>query len=164
MIFVTLGTQDKSFKRLLEAIDKQINNKTIKEEVIVQAGYTKYKSKNMKIFDLVAANEFDNYMKKADIVITHGGAGSILTALKYNKKVIKELTKEGYILELENFDELNIVIDRIKEFKPKKFVSNTNNIIKIINKYIEEDNNISWLNKIINKFKNVNMMLTKNKI
>ena len=48
MIFVTLGTQDKSFTRLLEAIDREIDNGTIKEKVIVQAGLTKYKSKNME--------------------------------------------------------------------------------------------------------------------
>ena len=57
MILVTLGTQDKSFDRLLKAIDKEIENKNIKEKVIVQAGYTKYKSDNMKIFDLVSEEE-----------------------------------------------------------------------------------------------------------
>ena len=31
MILVTLGTQDKSFDRLLKAIDKEIENKNIKE-------------------------------------------------------------------------------------------------------------------------------------
>jgi UDP-N-acetylglucosamine transferase subunit ALG13 len=53
MILVTLGTQDKDFSRLLKAIDKLIEKKVIKEKVIVQAGYTKYKSKNMQIFDFV---------------------------------------------------------------------------------------------------------------
>ena len=38
MILVELGTQDKSFKRLLDMVEKEIENKTIKEEVIVQAG------------------------------------------------------------------------------------------------------------------------------
>ena len=44
MIFVALGTQDKSFERLLKIIDENIENNVITEEVIVQAGYTKYKS------------------------------------------------------------------------------------------------------------------------
>ena len=43
MIFVTLGTQDKSFKRLLKAVEREILNGNIKEKVVVQAGYTKYK-------------------------------------------------------------------------------------------------------------------------
>ena len=37
MIFVTLGTQDKTFKRLLETIDKEIEKGNIKEKVIVHA-------------------------------------------------------------------------------------------------------------------------------
>ena len=45
LIFVTLGTQDKPFPRLLEKIEKQIKKGNIKEDVIVQAGYTKYESK-----------------------------------------------------------------------------------------------------------------------
>ena len=97
MILVTLGTQDKSFVRLLKAIDKQIELGNIKEEVIVQAGYTKYESKNMKIFDLVSPKELDSLMKSANIIITHGGVGSILGALKYGKPVIAaaRLSKYG---------------------------------------------------------------------
>ena len=60
MILVTLGTQDKEFKRLLKAVDKAIEDKVIRDEVIVQAGCTKYKSKNMKIFDLIPIHEFDS--------------------------------------------------------------------------------------------------------
>ena len=51
MIFVTLGTQDKNFDRLLVAIDKEIKKGNIKEKVIVQAGTTNFKSENMEIFD-----------------------------------------------------------------------------------------------------------------
>ena len=40
MIFVTLGTQDKSFERLLQAIDREIERGNIKEKVVVQACYT----------------------------------------------------------------------------------------------------------------------------
>ena len=88
MILVTLGTQDKDFSRLLKAVDKQIENGTIKEKVIVQAGSTEYKSKNMKIFDLISGDEFEKLLSKASLVITHGGVGTILTALKNNKKVL----------------------------------------------------------------------------
>ena len=88
MILVTLGTQDKSFKRLLKAVEKEKINGNIKEKVVVQAGYTKYKSDVMEIFDTIPKDEFEEYMSKASLVITHGGVGSILTALDNNKKVI----------------------------------------------------------------------------
>ena len=50
LIFVTLGTQDKEFTRLLKILDKEIQKGLIKD-VVVQAGFTKYKSKRMKIFE-----------------------------------------------------------------------------------------------------------------
>ena len=86
MILVTLGTQDKKFDRLLKAIDKEIENKNIKEKVIVQAGYTKYKSNNMEIFDLVSEEKLEKLIKQCDLLITHGGVGSILLGIRNNKK------------------------------------------------------------------------------
>lgn len=167
MILVTLGTQDKSFERLLSQIDKEIEKGTIKEKVIVQAGYTKYQSKNMEIFDLVASDELDNLMDKARVVITHGGAGSILTAIKkgkvviatarlkkykehtndHQRQLIKEFADKGYILELRDFDKLGKLLEKAKTFKPKKFVSNTDNMIQLIDNYIEEVDHVSWYNK-----------------
>ena len=150
MILVTLGTQDKEFTRLLKAIDREIKNGVITDKVVVQAGCTKYESENMEMFDLIPANEFDEYIKKADLIITHGGAGSILTGVKNNKKIIaaarlakykehtndhqrqiiKEFSEQGYILELKDFNKLGKLIQKSKSFKPKKFTSNTKNMIK----------------------------------
>lgn len=158
MILVTLGTQDKEFKRLLDIIEDAIENDIIKEEVIVQAGSTKYDSKNMKIFDVIPMNEFDKLMKKCDILITHGGVGSIITGLKNNKKIIamarlkiyKEsandhqlqiidnFSKEGYLLKLDN-NNIAEVLNKAKHFKPKKFISNTDNMIKLISNYINKN-------------------------
>ena len=167
MILVTLGTQDKSFERLLKAIDKEIEKGNIKDKVIVQAGYTKYESPNMEIFDLIPNDEFDKLVKEADLIITHGGVGSILSAIKNNKKVIaaprlkkykehtndhqkeiiEEFVKDGYILGLNDFNKLDKVLIKSKSFKPKKFVSNTDNMISLISNYIDKDNHTSWFNK-----------------
>ena len=88
MILVILGTQDKQFPRLLEAIDKEIEKGTIKDRVVVQAGQTKYESKNMEILGLLPEPEFNKLMDEADLIITHGGAGTILSAIKKGKRVI----------------------------------------------------------------------------
>lgn len=53
MILVLLGTQNNSFHRLLEKIDELAQKNVIDEKILVQAGYTKYESKNMRIFDLI---------------------------------------------------------------------------------------------------------------
>ena len=167
MIFVTLGTQDKSFKRLLKAVEKEKLNGNIKEKVVVQAGYTKYKSDVMEIFDTISKDEFEEYMAKASLVITHGGVGSILTALDNNKKVIAaprlarykehtndhqkqivdEFEKKGYILALRDTNKLGDVLKKVKKFTPKKYESNKKNFQKIITDYIDETNHISWYNR-----------------
>ena len=157
MILVTLGTQDKSFKRLLEAIDRQVELGNIKDKIVVQAGCTKYESKNMEIFDLIPMEKFDDLIKSCDLLITHGGVGSIITGLKNDKKVIaaarlekykehtndhqlqiiENFSNDGYILGLDNFDELDKVLEKTKTFKPKKYVSNTDKMIKIIEDFID---------------------------
>lgn len=167
MILVTLGTQDKSFKRLLDAISKEIDKGTIKDKVVVQAGYTKYKNDKMEIFSSLPSDELEELIKKADLIITHGGVGSILTALKYKKKVIvaprlskynehtndhqkeitKEFAKEGYILPLNDFNKLDKVIEKSKKFIPKEYKSNNENFKKLITDYIDDTNHISWYNR-----------------
>lgn len=158
MIFVTLGTQDKEFKRILRIIEKEVKKGKIKN-VIVQAGYTKYKTKKFKMFDYVSNNDFDKYMKECDFLITHAGVGSIFTALKYNKKIlamprlsrykehsndhqkdiIKEFVKGGYLLSFNNSKEFEKCLKDLKTFKPKKYKNNTKNMINLISNYI--DNN-----------------------
>lgn len=159
MILVTLGTQDKPFNRLLERIEEQIEKGNIKEKVVVQAGFTKFDSKHMKIFDLVDRDEFKELITKCDLLITHGGVGSILTGLKNNKKVIvcprlskygehmndhqiqivNNFAKEGYILEYHDGDDLEKVLKEVKKFKPKKYISNTKKFISIIDDFISKN-------------------------
>lgn len=157
MILITLGTQDKSFERLLKAVDKEIENGKIKEKVIAQIGTTKYESKNMELFDLIPREKFDDLIEECSLLITHGGVGSILTGVTKGKKVIaaarlskygehvndhqtqivEMFAKEKYILELKDFSKLGKLIEKSKSFKPKKFVSNTQNLIEHLEGYID---------------------------
>ena len=159
MILVMLGTQKNSFYRLLDEVQKCINKKVINEKVVVQAGYTKYESKDMEIFDLVPSNELNEYVKKANYVITHGGVGSIVTCLKMNKKVIavpryhkygehvndhqlqiiQTFDGQGFIKGLQSVEDLEKTIKELPDFKPNKFVSQTQKVIGIIEEFI--DNN-----------------------
>lgn len=158
MIFVTVGSQ-LTFDRLLKTIDKEIEIGNIKDKVIVQGGKTKYKSKYMTIIKYLDLDEFENYIKNADLIISHGGVGSIIDALKYNKTVIatprlkkyKEALNdhqiqiienfgiEGYIIPLLDLTELNLAIEKVKTFKPKKYKSNTNKMVKLIEDFIDKE-------------------------
>ncbi len=151
MIFVTLGTQDKQFKRLLEAVEKL----KIKEKIIAQVGSTEFNSKKMEIHKYLTPDEFEKYMKEARVIITHAGVGTIIYGLKLNKKMIvaarkKEycehvnnhqeqileiFSKNKYILPLKNFEDLQDLIN--KEFTPKKYKSNRDKFIKLLNNEIK---------------------------
>lgn len=157
MTLVILGTQDKTFERLMKNIDLQIEKGNITGEVIVQAGSTEYQSDNMKIFDLIPMDKFNQLMEEAELVITHGGVGSILSALRANKKVIavarlkkygehendhqlqiiEEFSKLGYILPCNNLDNLPTALENIKNFEPKKYISNNSKMINILEEYID---------------------------
>lgn len=155
MILVLLGTQDKPFTRLLDSIEKIESN----QKIIVQAGNTEYFSNKMEIFDLISSDELHELIKKADLIITHGGVGSIIECLRLNKKIIaaarlkeygehvnnhqseiiEEFEKEGYILKLDDFNDLQKTIKKAEKFKPKKFSSNNNKLLKMIEDYINNN-------------------------
>ncbi len=159
MILVMLGTQNNSFHRLLEEIDKLINDGLIKEDIVVQAGYTKYESTNMKIFDFISSDELDKLEQQADCIITHGGVGSIISSIEKDKKVIavprlkqygehvndhqldivQSFDKLGYIIGITDISQLGDALQQIETFEPKKYIQNTGKIISIVQDFI--DNN-----------------------
>lgn len=158
MIFVTLGTQDKSFERLLKKIDLLIRKGIIQDEVIVQAGFTKYETDNMKIMDFISNEDFEKYIKNCNYMITHGGVGSILTGLKNQKKVIavarqkkydehtndhqfQIINKFGnskYIIGVDNLNKLESAVKNIGTFVPSNYVFDNSNIITTIKNYIDK--------------------------
>lgn len=160
MILVLLGTQNNSFHRLLEEIEKNIENGKINDEVVVQAGFTKYKSDKMKIFDMVPQEELEELVKKADLIITHGGVGSMMLGIKEGKKVIavprykkygehvndhqteiiETFRKQGLIIGINNVEELGQALEKVKNIKLESELEvGENEIIKIIDNFIQED-------------------------
>lgn len=157
MVFVSLGTQDKSFVRLLIKIDDLIEKGIIQDEVIVQAGCTKYESKYMQIFDFIPMERFNEYIERCDYMITHAGVGTIINGINHNKKVVAvarrvkygehendhqvEITTKfsntGHIigcLEVEELEEKLLLLDT---FEVKPYESNNHNFCEIIKKLIE---------------------------
>lgn len=159
MILVLLGTQNNSFHRLLEEIQKNIDDKNIKEKVVVQAGYTKFESKDMTIYNQLPKEQLQEFIKEADLIITHGGVGSIISSITNGKKVIavprlqkykehvndhqldiiNSFNESGYIIGIHGVEELKEALKKVPDFEPKEYVQNTGNIIKIIKDFI--DNN-----------------------
>lgn len=157
MIFVTLGSQKFQFNRMLVEIDRLIDEGKIIDEVFAQIGASDYKPKNFEYKDFLTQDEFKDYMKKADLVITHAGTGAIVTALKNDKLVIAiprlarlgEHVDDHQIQLIDEFKELNFIepvyeidqlgeaLELVKKNKYNKYISNTKTIINDIEKFIE---------------------------
>lgn len=156
MIFVTLGTQDKQFVRLMEAVNKIETD----EQITAQVGSTNCSKLNLRdnieVYDYLSDTEFDKYMSEARVIITHAGVGTIIKGLKLGKKMIvaarlkkyKEhvndhqlqildtFAKEEYIIPLKNFNDLPKIINI--DFTPKKFKSNNEEFNKQLENIIND--------------------------
>ena len=82
MIFVTVGTHEQGFSRLLKKIDDLVENGLIHEEVFIQRGYSQYIPKYSRYADFIPYRELLESIKKSRIVITHAGPGSIMDCIR----------------------------------------------------------------------------------
>lgn len=158
MIFIVLGTQKFQLNRLLKIVDDYVAEGKIQEEVFAQRGNSDYVPKNYKSVSFLEKQEFDGMIQKADIVITHSGVGSIITALNSKKPVIvfprlkkykehvddhqldiaRAFAKKNFVLCCNDGEEL---ADYIKESREKVFseyTSQRKRTVEIIQNFLTE--------------------------
>ncbi len=88
-LFIILGTKKFPFKRLIQAIEKIVENGIYqKDEVLIQSGIVQDKSSLINITSSIPVDEFNRIIEYADIIITHAGVNSILSCMKLQKKFI----------------------------------------------------------------------------
>jgi UDP-N-acetylglucosamine transferase subunit ALG13 len=159
MILALLGTQPQGFPRLLAAIDDLMGKGVITEPVIAQCGHTKYLSnrEGMELIDFIPRDEFRRIIDRADLIITHGGVGSILNCVKAGKKVIavprnrargehvndhqsqivEAFDALGYVKGVSDVWQLEEALQSVGSFKPAPYKSNTDRFIEIVAGFID---------------------------
>ena len=118
MIFVTLGTQKFQFNRLLRMMVDLIENKKIHERVFAQIGNSDYLPQYYEYCNFLSNNDYEEYIKNCDILVSHSGVGTIMTGLKYRRKIIvvPRLSKYGEHIDdhqtqiAQSFSKLNYVL------------------------------------------------------
>lgn len=161
LIFVCTGSRNYQFDRLIKKLDELIEEKVIKDEVFAQIGDGTYIPKNMQYKKFVDADEYKQFQQNAEIVITHGGTGSIVGALKNKKNVIAvprlaeygehidnhqlqivdEFEKEGYILSAKSMEELAEKISFFKQGNQMRRFESEGLMLGIIREYIDRNIN-----------------------
>ena len=144
MIFVTVGTE--RFDELVKKMDETALE--LSENVTIQIGKGRYEPKNCKYFRL--ALDMDQYYEKADLIVAHGGAGTIFELLGKNKKVIgisnpekpgqhqedilKALSRQNYLIWCKDLNKLKEAIKKAKKTKTKEHQKPECKIAKTITK------------------------------
>lgn len=156
MIFVTLGSQKFQFDRLLSTMD-QIAEGGTAHEIFAQTGASAYVPAHFPYKPFLDADEYAAAMQRADIVITHGGTGAIIGAVKRGKKVIavprlaqygehvddhqlqiiRSFGELGLILPCEDLSQLPEKLQEIEQMTFRAYTSNTKTIVDSIDAYIE---------------------------
>lgn len=158
MIFITLGSQKFQFNRLLQAVDELIEKGVIDDEVFAQIGYSDYEPKHFEYKQFLDREEFAAQEGKCDILITHGGTGAIIGAVKKGKKVIAvprlakygehvddhqlqliaQFKNQNLICGLSDCSELEDGLKYVKEHDFNSYQSNTKRIIESIERFVGE--------------------------
>lgn len=134
MIFVTVGTHEQQFNRLVEYMDKWAAEHD--EEVVIQTGYSTYEPKHCKWQKLFPYQEMSKKVAEARIVITHGGPSSFIAPLQIGKtpivvprekkfdehvndhqvKFCKQVeSRMGTIIVVEDIDKLGEMLEKYEE-------------------------------------------------
>lgn len=156
MIFITLGSQKFQFDRLLKAVDDLAEKGALTETVFAQTGYSTYLPKHYSYAPFLDREAFADAVEKADIVITHGGTGAIVGALKKGKRVIAAPRKAafgehvddhqeqivtmfrdaGLLCALEDCSRLEQVLEEVRSREFAPYQSSTQGILNSIDRFI----------------------------
>jgi len=151
LIFITVGTHNQPFDRLLKAVDE-----LSLDSVIWQTGCSSFIPKTGKYQNFYTQAEFEHLCASADIIISHGGIGSLMTPLMMGKPVIavprlsryhehtndhqlqivEELGRMGKLIPLLDINKLKGTLKRAYEFSPNANPMSEGRINKIVSDYL----------------------------
>lgn len=150
MIFITTGTS-LPHDELIEKVDKLISDGLISDVVYAQIGSSTYIPKNMKWLRLVG--NMNEVYKRADIVISNCGAGTIMENVTHGRKLI--VIQNPHITGGHEWE----LVSKMESFECLIWCKDINNILdcieeartKIFNKFIPDKFDISLITKLIGK-------------
>lgn len=158
MIFVCVGSREYPFDRLIRKVDELVADGTITDRVVGQIGQTKYEPRNFEWFRFMDRDAFRKCQEEADLIISHAGAGALVSALKMGKTVLAvprlerygehiddhqtqisgALAKEGYLREVLDMEGLGqIIIESFTDPVRRKY-DKPSNIVPIIQSKLDE--------------------------
>lgn len=123
--FVTVGSHDQPFPRLLHAVRAAVRDGVLPGPVVVQRGVAA-EVDGLPSVDFLSRDEFEAAMARADVVVTHVGAGAVTSAVRAGlrpvvfarRQSLGEHVDDHQLQLAAKFDELGLAVlvdDRITE-------------------------------------------------
>lgn len=131
MIFVTVGTHEQQFNRLIRSVDNLKRDGFIQEEVFIQTGFSTYVPRYCKWDKLLPYNGMKKMVETARLIITHGGPSSIIMPLQIGKVpiVIPRQKKYGEHVNNHQVEFVKIVSEKLKNIIPVYEITELKNVI-----------------------------------
>lgn len=132
MIFVTVGTHEQPFNRLVKAVDELKRDGVITEDVIMQTGFSTYEPKYCQWSKLIPYQQMIKNVEDARIVITHGGPASFVMPLQIGKTPIVVPRQKKYDEHVNDHqvEFARNVSERMRTIIPVEDISDLGKIIK----------------------------------
>ena len=163
MIFVTVGTHEQGFERLIKEIDRLKEKKVILEDVIVQKGYTGYEPEYCQTYNLIDYEKLQQYLSEARIIITHGGPARFIAPLSIGKIPIVVPRQKQYNEHVNDHqvDFVKQVVNRFNSIIPVYDIEELEEKIVNYDSIVEEmkgnykSNNKQFVEKLENEVKEI---------
>lgn len=149
MIFVTVGTHEQPFNRLIKEVDRLVETGIIKDEVFIQTGFSTYEPKFCKWSSLVSFDKMNELMQTSDIIITHGGPATFMSAIANGKKPIVVPRQEKYN-EHVNDHQVDFAQQVKERYDSIEVVTEISELGNYLNQDLKIDGNESSNNKLFN--------------
>lgn len=158
MLFVTVGSQKFQFNRLLRAVDALVSSGAVEGGAFAQTGACTYIPESFPSEAFLDRDRFGELMDASDVVVTHGGTGAIIGAVKRGKRVvavprlarfgehvddhqveiIRQFADMGLIEPCYDTEGLPVAYARALAGEYRAYRSNTQEFIEDLESYIDE--------------------------
>ncbi|MCO4558245.1 multidrug MFS transporter [Streptococcus infantarius] len=149
MIFVTVGTHEQPFNRLIQEVDHLVETGVIKDDVFIQTGYSTYEPKFCKWLSLISFDKMNELMETSDIIITHGGPATFMSAIANGKKPIVVPRQEKYD-EHVNDHQVDFAQQVKERYNSIEVITEISELGNYLNQDLKIDGNESSNNKLFN--------------
>jgi len=152
LIFVSVGSQKFQMNRLLMELDRLCGDGSIRQEVLAQTGRCSYRPVHFRGQPFYPREEMEQAIQACDLLICHGGTGTILSGIRMGRKVIvvprlsrygehvddhqQDLAAafegKGYLLVAWETGDILAMVEHAAVWTPQPYVSNTEHFVAML--------------------------------